>query len=112
MPDHVHLMWIGLRESSDQMLASAFLRKYFGRQMKPRWQQQAHDHVVRKDERNSGRYVDAINYILKNPVRSGEVERWEDYPYLGAMLAGYPDLHRRSAGFHERFWNLVRKESD
>jgi REP element-mobilizing transposase RayT len=112
MPDHIHLLWIGLDAGSDQRKACSFLRKYFGQRMAPvRWQQQAHDHVVCEDERQSGQYADTINYILQNPVRAGLVEKWQDYSYLGAMLSGYPDLDRRDAGFHERFWGLVERES-
>jgi REP element-mobilizing transposase RayT len=112
MPDHIHLLWIGLDEKSDQLKATSFLRKYFGRQIRPiRWQHQAHDHVVRENERQSGRYVDTIWYILENPVRAGLTEKWQDYPYNGAMLPGYPDLDRRDSDFHERFWKLIAKES-
>ncbi|WP_146209301.1 hypothetical protein [Coraliomargarita sinensis] len=113
MPDHIHLLWIGLDNAkSDQLKATSFMRKYFGRHIAPvRWQEQAHDHVVREEERQSGCYGDTIHYILRNPVRAGLVEKWEDYPYIGAMLPGYPDLDRRDPGFHDRFWRLVEKES-
>lgn len=112
MPDHIHLLWIGLNSESDQLKASSFLRKYFGLGILPlRWQRQAHDHVVREDERASGRYGDTIQYILNNPVRAGLAENWIDYPYLGAMLPGYPDLERRDPNFHDRFWKLIETES-
>ena len=108
MPDHIHLFWIGMDLKSDQLKASSFLRKYFGERIRPAlWQRQAHDHVVREDERASGRYVDTINYLLANPVRAGLVERWQDYPYLGAMLVGYPDLDRRRQDFNDLFWKLM-----
>ena len=111
MPDHIHLFWIGLAESSDQRRASSFFRKYFGQHMRPNWQQQPHDHVVREDERRTGRYADTVQYILANPVRANLVEQWENYPYLGAMLPGYPDLDRRNPDFQERFWKCVEMES-
>jgi len=112
MPDHIHLFWIGLAKGSDQLKGCAFFRKYFGEVMQPEWQPQAHDHVVRESERSSGLYADTIQYILNNPVRAELAERWEDYPYLGAMLAGYPDLDRRDPDFHERFWKCVQMESE
>lgn len=112
MPDHIHLLWIGLSPESDQIKASSFLRKYFGCHIRPlTWQRQPHDHVVREEERSLGRYVDTIFYILNNPVRAGLADQWQDYPYLGAMLPGYPDLDRRDEDFHERFWALIEKES-
>src|SRR5688572_24163745 len=48
MPDHLHFMWMGLSESSDQRNAVKFLRT----QLEPslgnghKWQHQAHDHVL------------------------------------------------------------------
>ena len=111
MPDHIHLLSIGLQESSDQLKATSFLRKYFGKHIDPiLWQQQGHDHVVREDERQSGIYADTIEYILANPVRAGLVQKWQDYTYLGALLPGYPDLDRRDANFNDRFWKLLDKE--
>ena len=108
MPDHIHLLWIGRSQNSDQRKATAFLRKYFGRMIQPvRWQAQPHDHVVREEERQSGRYVDTVNYILANPVRAGLVELWQHYPWLGAIVPGFPDLDRRDANFVERFWKIL-----
>ena len=113
MPDHIHFFWIGLNKGSDQLKASPFLRKYFAPSVLPaRWQRQAHDHVVREHERTSGCYADTVNYILMNPIRAGLVQRWKDYPYLGAMLPGYPDLDRRNDHFNELFWRLVENESE
>ena len=110
MPDHIHLFWIGLDPGSDQRKASSFFRKYFGRRILPvRWQRQPHDHVVREEERVSGRYADTVNYILANPVRAELAEHWQDYPFLGAVLPGYPDLDRRKEGFNELFWGLISK---
>jgi REP element-mobilizing transposase RayT len=54
MPDHMHLLWIGLFEESDQRLAA----KYFRKQLRPvleklgaEFQKQPHDHVLTEDER-------------------------------------------------------------
>ncbi|PXA04909.1 hypothetical protein DDZ13_02795 [Coraliomargarita sinensis] len=108
MPDHIHLFWVGTRSESDQIKACSFFRKYLGERIRPvRWQRQAHDHVVREDERTTGRYADSVNYILMNPVRAGLVEHWQDYAYLGALLPGYPDLDRRDPAFNDLFWKLL-----
>src|SRR5687768_13027390 len=48
MPDHWHLIWMGLRATSDQRLATSFLRQYltpiFDTSMK--LQDRPHDHVL------------------------------------------------------------------
>ena len=70
------------------------------------WQRQAHDHVVTSDERETGIYQDTIHYILQNPVRAGIVENWREYPYIGALVPGYPPLERQDPEFHEQFWKI------
>jgi len=84
MPDHLHLL-IKLKESYKKGLAnwiSAYKRYttrivnfYFG--IKPLWQRNFYDHVVRKEES-----LKAIaEYIINNPARKDIVSYWEDYPY-------------------------------
>jgi len=70
------------------------------------WQRQAHDHVVTLDERETGIYQDTIHYILQNPVRARIVEDWREYPYIGALIPGYPRLDRSDPEFNERFWKI------
>jgi REP element-mobilizing transposase RayT len=45
--------------------------------VKPFWQSNFYDHVVRKDES----LLEICSYILNNPVRKGMVSNWEEYPY-------------------------------
>jgi len=49
------------------------LLKYQGRI----WQEQYHDHAIRKDEV----LADVITYCLNNPVRAGLVRDFHEYPY-------------------------------
>jgi len=69
MPDHAHLIWIGLNEiSSDQRLAIEFLRKNLRPHLAPAgWQHQAHDHVLTEDERTRGAFLATATYVLENP---------------------------------------------
>jgi REP element-mobilizing transposase RayT len=73
MPDHVHLLWIGLNErGSDQRIAAEFLRKNLRPHLAPAdWQQQAHDHVLREAEREHDTFRTIASYIFDNPVRAG-----------------------------------------
>lgn len=108
MPDHAHLLWIGLDESkSDQRTAIEFLRKHLQPQLAPaRWQHQAHDHVLREAERERGAFQAVAHYILENPLRANLVSRWPDYPYLGCCVPGYPALGVRASEYWELFWRI------
>lgn len=136
MPDHLHLVWMGLRRESDQLNAMKFLRTHLepalgkGRE----WQHQPHDHVLREEERKRNAFSSFCFYTLANPVRAGLVatpaigpvaaevtrrtgETPEDsassrrrlpseWPYCGAIIPGYPTLHPLQKDYWERFWKL------
>ncbi len=84
MPDHLHIL-LSLTEDyhkSLQSWVSAFKRyttrvinELFG--IKPLWQKNFYDHVVRKEES----LIKIAEYIVNNPVRKGIVSEWEEYPY-------------------------------
>jgi putative transposase len=51
MPDHIHLLWMGMHRDSDQMNGMKFLREHLGAVLRPHsFQHQAHDHVLREEE--------------------------------------------------------------
>ncbi len=107
MPDHWHLVWLGLAEQSDQRLAAAFLRQHLKPVLgKARLQDRAHDHVLREKERERGAFMSACQYVLENPVRAGLCENRADWPFLGAMVAGYPELDPRAVDYWEKFWKI------
>lgn len=110
MPDHVHVVCCGLSAESDQATAIAFLRKHSNALLKPRrWQREAYDRVLREDERKQRAFDALCNYVLMNPVRAGVVEAWQDYPYSGAVVVGYPELHPRLSDYWERFWKVYAR---
>ncbi|HEY8991760.1 MAG TPA: hypothetical protein VIM46_07270, partial [Luteolibacter sp.] len=48
MPDHLHFIWIGVTETSDQRKAMIFLRRHLAARLVPAcFQHQPHDHVLR-----------------------------------------------------------------
>ncbi len=92
MPDHLHLL-ISLNESyarrsgafgerTLQDWVSSF-KRYTSRvighlhAVRPLWQQDFYDHVVRSDES----LVQICEYIVNNPVRKGMVSKSGEYPY-------------------------------
>lgn len=108
MPDHLHLVWMGLRRDSDQLSAMKFLRVHLepvlgdGRE----WQHQPHDHVLREEERKRNAFARFCFYTLANPVRAKLVKHEQEWPFLGALVPGYPELHPLTEGFWEIFWKL------
>jgi REP element-mobilizing transposase RayT len=105
MPDHMHFIWVGASSESDQLIASTFFRKVLNKRLSPvSFQRQAHDHVLRENEREIGRFADTADYIRQNPVRAGLVSEPKDWEYAGAMIPGYPDLAWNKPIFQERFW--------
>lgn len=111
MPDHAHLIWVGVDEhGSDQRLAMEFLRRMLAPQLAPaRWQHQAHDHVLRENERTESAFVRVATYILDNPVRAGLVDHRADYSFRGCCVPGYPYLEVADGDDWERFWRIHQK---
>ena len=66
LPDHLHLVWMGLRLDSDQRNGMAFLRTHLEPQLAPqRFQHQAHDHVLKEKERRRNAFARVCNYSSK-----------------------------------------------
>ncbi len=83
MPDHIHLLVEGTTTECDLgrfvSLAKQRAAYTFGEQHERRlWQPSFYDHVLRDEESS----LTFIRYIIENPLRSGLVERIEDYPFL------------------------------
>lgn len=113
MPDHLHLVWMGLRPDSDQMNGMAFLRTHLEPALTPaKFQPQAHDHVLREPERLRDAFRVSIDYDLQNPVLNGLVPRPEDWPFLGCVVPGYPKLHPLDQRFWEVFWKVYTDRRD
>ena len=106
MPDHLHLVWMGLRGETDQRNGMKFLRAQLGRFLEPaKFQRQAHDHVLRPEERQRHAFsVACTDYVLLNPLKAGLVKAPGDWPYLGAVVPGYPRLEPFGEDYWPWFW--------
>jgi REP element-mobilizing transposase RayT len=111
MPDHLHLLWIGLLDGSDQLLAS----RYFRKQLNPileklgvRLQRESYDHVLKEEERERSAFETVFEYVARNPERAGLVKEncFRDYSYTNCLVPGYPELKIWEQGFFERFWRI------
>ncbi len=123
-------MFLGLAVASDQLNAVKFLRLHVNRllagellqksaarsQAQPpgKWklQPQAHDHVLREEERKQGAFASVCFYILANPVRAKLVEKEADWPFSGTVVPGYPDLHPMLEDYWELFWKLYYQQRE
>ena len=82
MPDHLHVVFALKTGSLPQVMHS--LKSYTAKQVKTIlaregavWQEQYYDHAVRKSEN----LIEVVLYMLNNPVRSGLVKDFHDYPF-------------------------------
>jgi putative transposase len=111
MPDHIHLLWMGLRLETDQRNGMAFLRTHLKPMLVPaRFQPQAHDHVLRAEDRRKNAFARGCRYILENPVRAGIVKGVDDWKFMGAIVPGYPKLDPRENDYWRKFWKFYATE--
>ena len=108
MPDHMHLMWTGLAEQSNQSTAMKAFRvdlndvlSKIGFQL----QLQPYDHVMKDSELERGAIEATAEYIARNPERKGLVkaDEFAKYPYTGCLLPGAARLRL----FTERGWDEI-----
>jgi putative transposase len=110
MPDHLHLVWMGLRKDTDQLNGMAFLRTHLAPELEPaRFQPQAHDHVLREEERRRNAFAKVCSYIIANPVRAGLTVESSPLPFTDCVVAGYPKLNPQAEEFWPKFWQIYAK---
>lgn len=93
MPDHVHLIVQGIRETADLKRFATRAKQFSGYAHAKSggtrlWQRYLYEHVLRDDETTAA----AVRYVLTNPVRAGLVHRPQDYPFLGSDVFGMTEL--------------------
>ena len=111
MPDHLHLLWLGIVDRSDQRLAARFFRARLNlvlARLGVQLQKQGYDRVLREDERQEAAFADLVEYIARNPERAGLVgpERYREYPYTDCLVPGYPELRIWQGDFWQRYWRI------
>ena len=109
MPDHFHLLWVGILDDCDQRLAVKFLRRHLNAALEKlncQLQLQPFDHVLRDDERERTAFEVVAEYIARNPERKGLVkpDEFRTYPFTGCLIPGYPELTLWQDAFWDRFW--------
>ncbi len=97
MPDHLHLVFCGLTDCSDQRIAAQFLRTH----LEGDWEHQWHDRMLRR-RTGPGGVESACAYVMNNPVKAALVPQGEDWPWSGTLIPGYPTL----SCFRADFWDV------
>ncbi|MDQ1327331.1 MAG: REP-associated tyrosine transposase [Candidatus Poribacteria bacterium] len=95
MPDHVHFLLEGLSEESNILTFMERYKQKTGFSYKQRtgqilWQKSFYDHILRKDEAIES----VVWYIITNPVRSGIVNDFQVYPYIGSWIIDIKPLEQ------------------
>lgn len=114
MPDHIHLLWIGALDHSDQRKAVKFFRAQLHpllEQFGARFQQQPYDHVLRDGERERAAFEEVVEYIARNPERAGLVlhDGFRQYAYTGCLVPGYPSLNPWRDNYWDLFWRIYSR---
>jgi len=110
MPDHIHLIWMGLRLDSDQINGMAFLRTYLEPELVPaKFQPQPQDRVLREEERKRNAFAKVCFYVSANPVRAKLITETDAWPFTGCIVPGYPKLNLIEDDFWPRFWRIFGK---
>ncbi|TWU40201.1 hypothetical protein Q31b_35460 [Novipirellula aureliae] len=112
MPDHFHMLWAGLFDGSEQLLAMKHFRKSVNQSLKRikfDLQDQAYDHVLAESERIDNSFREVCDYIARNPERAGlvPVDEYASYPFTGVVVPGYPRLRPFDASFWDEFDRTV-----
>ena len=113
MPDHLHLFWIGLADTSDQLRAVQFFRQRYNAILKTagyEFQAQSYDNVLTETDREQDAVIRLAYYITENPVRGGLVDQAADWPYSGSQVVGYSDVDWQREDFSDQFWKIYAIE--
>jgi hypothetical protein len=96
MPNHLHLIWMGLRRDTDQLNAMSFLRTHVEPALAPhRFQHQAHDHVLKQEERRRNAFA-AVCWYFGKSGRSRTGKSIQGMAVLRCDRAGVPDVSSSS----------------
>ena len=109
MPDHIHMVWIGILDQSDQLPAMKHFRKRLNGVLScinMQLQGQAYDNVLDENERQESALMETCEYIARNPERAGlvSVDAYAEYKYSDCLVPGYPELKVFSSDYWMRFW--------
>ena len=112
MPDHFHMIWMGLFKESDQLLTMKHFRKSMNESLRCirfELQDQAYDHVLRDEEKNDLAFREECEYVARNPERDGLVKPngYQSSKFTGCVVPGYPQLRPFDDGCWDEFERVI-----
>ena len=112
MPDHMHLLWTGVADSSDQLVAMKSFRKDLNDALGRigfRLQLQSYDHVLKDQELEREAIELTAEYIARNPERKKliDVDAFAKYPFTGCLLPGAARLRLFSETCWDKVWRTL-----
>jgi len=112
MPDHIHLLWTGLAEQSNQITALKSFRQDLNDTLNRigfQLQLQAYDHVLKEAELERDAIESTAEYVARNPERKGLVDEdaFAAYPYTGCLLPGAARLRLFSEQGWDEIWRTL-----
>ena len=60
--------------------------------------------VTAKERQRHAFSIACADYVLLNPLKAGLVKKPGDWPFLGAVISGYPRVNPLDAGYWPWFW--------
>ncbi len=111
MPEHFHLMWLGLFPNTDQLTAMKYFRRQTNavlRKIGFELQLQSYDNVLEEDDRERAAFEDVCEYIARNPERRRlvPIDRYMDYKFTDCLVPGAPELKVFEPGYWDSFWRI------
>ena len=113
MPDHTHMLWMGIAHGSDQHLGVKFFRQRWSDLLRAQGvtlQKQAWDVVLREKDRERNAFESEVFYITENPVREGLADVASQWIFSGSLAIGFPAFDWRQDDFRQRLWTIYEKE--
>jgi len=109
MPDHCHLLLVGLDGKSSQRAAVKLLRQELNRLLAPGFtlQHQAYDHLLRTEESAAHAFPGVLTYIFNNPCRKSLSKTTLDWAFSGSLAPGFTVFDLRT----DEGWKLWQKLS-
>ena len=110
MPDHIHLLWAGLFDATDQINAVKFFRTRVNEPLRKigfELQLQGYDHVLKEDELKQNALEQVFDYIARNPERKNlvPIDDFAKYPFTNCVIPGYPEI----VPFIPNFWDRLSR---
>ena len=112
MPDHIHMIWMGLVDGTDQLNATKHFRSRCEDSLERigfSLQDQSYDHVLTDEERRPEAFEQICDYIARNPERAGlvPIDGYAQYKYTGCLIPGYPELRPFDPSFRTSLDKII-----